>query len=214
MYVIRLTSVHPTQHDAPTTTFLVRPSIAYVGTTTLEDLHQEVADCAELPARATDYSNGVLPVCGDVQPVQVWFGILSAPVCSEGSGHSGMCLARSSSQVQARTSGTHAARSVSTGSQLNDQQFEADDQDIEGEWAIIGITMNQTADQDDVPRETWTSPPLLGVQGYGITAIASFDCATTRLGNNLHFRTHMHVSLFRGSIRVYTGSVPRLPLAR
>ena len=63
--VIRLTSVHPhpeTQHNTSTTTFLVRPSIAYVGTLTAEDRLQEVAERADVPLRIGVYSNGMLPV--------------------------------------------------------------------------------------------------------------------------------------------------------
>ena len=73
----RLISVHPhaeTQNHISTTTFLVRPSIAYVGTLTAEDLLQEVAECAEVPVRVIAYSNGMLPVWGDIQPAQAWMG--------------------------------------------------------------------------------------------------------------------------------------------
>ena len=153
--VIRLTSVHPhpeTQHNTSTTTFLVRPSIAYVGTLTAEDLRQEVAECAAGPVRVTAYSTGMLPACGDVQPVQAWRGIHSAQFCSEDSesaGHGGFAPALPSPQVRAETSGIRSARLVTAVSQRKDQYVEAYDQTFEDEWKIFENMLNQIAEQDD-----------------------------------------------------------------
>ena len=74
-----------------------------------------------------------------------------SPEDSENVGHSGMCLAMPSSQVQAGTNGIHSAHYVTTWSQCNGQQHgEAYGQEFDYVWKMFEIVLSQIAEQSDV----------------------------------------------------------------
>ena len=113
-----------------------------------------------------------------------------------------------SPQVQAGTNGIGSTRSVTTGSQLNDQHFEAYDQNFAEAWNIVEAMMNQIANLDDVPRannDDHDNSDNLSCLLFPLIALRH------TLGKVRHV---LHALARYPLPRVHPGSAPRVPLAR